>query len=474
MSIYKSCDIRGSEAELGPELYRRWGQALADQVEPKAKFVIGGDVRASTPDYLSALGQGLAESGLSVVDLGQLPTPMIYYAKRRLRAAGCAIVTASHNPAGQNGMKWMIGELPPTDDDIAQLRCAAETPARTGAGTRCCRPSGQSSAQPRPLDVTFDYVAWLQETWVDSLNAELRVVLDPMHGCFAARARRYLQAVFPCCLFSALRDTPEPDFGGGSPDCSKAEALDELSAAVEHARADLGIAFDGDGDRVVFVDNDGLLLTAEEATCVLLESLGEEAAGQSFVCDVKFSDRVAETARRLGAEPLIERSGHAFIRRRMLETRSLFGAEISGHYFYRCLEGGDDGLFTACWMIAWLAQSGRTLAEHRRACPAVYITPDLRVAWEPARHPEVLRRVSGTWADRPQSTLDGVRIEFPDGWALVRSSVTEAGLTFRFESSGWSQLQDLVWQFCEPLGDVGEQVWEVYGRSMGTHCDVRE
>jgi phosphomannomutase len=461
------CDIRGAETQLTPELYRRWGQVLAGQVEPKSKFVVGGDVRASTPGFLSALAHGLAEGGASVVDLGQLPTPMVYYAKRRLRAAGSAVVTASHNPAGQNGLKWMIGDLPPTADDVARLQCLAET--NNGAGH-----APRSVAEPRPLDVTFDYVAWLQETWVDCLDAELRVVLDPMHGCNAARARRYLQAVFPRCLFSALDDTPEPDFGGRTPDCSKLESLTELSTAVEHARADLGIAFDGDGDRVAFVDNDGVPLTAEEATCVLLESFGAEAEGQSFVYDLKFSDRVAETARRLGAEPLVERSGHAFIRRRVLETGALFGAEISGHYFHRCLEGGDDGLFTACWLIAWLAHSGRSLAEHRRDCPAVFITPDLRVALEPARQPDVLAGVRRAWSDHRQSSLDGVRIDFPDGWALVRSSVTEAGLTFRFESTGWSQLQHLVERFCEPLGEVGLRLWDAYGRSMGTQCDMRE
>jgi phosphomannomutase len=468
VSIYKPCDIRGPSAELAPELYRRWGVALAAQIEPRAKFVVGGDMRASTPEFLAALAEGLSTAGASVVDLGQLPTPMVYYAKRRLRAAGCAVVTASHNPADQNGLKWMIGSLPPSADDVSRLRSAAEKGVGSGFGDSKTV-SGVST--PRALDVTFDYVAWLQETWVDSLGAELRVVLDPMYGCDAARARRYLQAVFPRCLFSALHDTVDSNFHGRSPDCSKLESLVELSTAVEHAGADLGIAFDGDGDRVAFVDGEGVPLTAEEATCVLLESFGTEAAGQTFIHDLKFSDRVAETARRLGANPFAERSGHAFIRRRMLECQALFGAEISGHYFYRCLDGGDDALFTACWMVAWLAQSGRSLAAERRNCPPVFITPDLRVRVEPSRHAELIDCVRSAWSGYPQSTLDGVRIDFPDGWGLVRSSVTEAGLTFRFESSGWSALQELVWRFCEPLDEVGKQLWEAYGHAMGTHCD---
>lgn len=463
MSIYKPCDIRGPSSTLTPELYRCWGRSLGARLDPKDKFVVGGDVRATTPEFLAALAEGLCESGASVVDLGVLPTPMIYYAKRRLRAAGCAVVTASHNPAEQNGLKWMVGDLPPTPDEVESLRHAAQEPERLARRAR---------GQVRTLDVTYDYVAWLQETWVEGLECELRVVLDPMHGCNAGRARRYLQAVFPRCLFSAVHDEPRTDLGGRSPNCAKAEALGELSAAVEHARADLGIAFDGDGDRVAFVDGDGLPLTAEEATCVLLESFGPGAEGESFVYDLKFSDRLAETARRLGATALPERSGHAFIRRRMLESGALFGAEISGHYFYRCLDGGDDALFSACWMISWLAQSGRNLAEQRRACPAVFITPDLRLRMDAERQSEALCRVRSVWSAHPQSSLDGVRIEFPDGWALVRSSVTEAGLTFRFEASGWGALQELVWRFCEPLGEVGEQLWDVYVENAGNQCSL--
>jgi phosphomannomutase len=480
VSIYKPCDIRGPKAKLSPALYRCWGQVLGGQVAAQAKFVVGGDVRASTPQFLTALAEGLSLAGADVVDVGQLPTPMIYYAQRRLRAAGCAMVTASHNPAGQNGLKWMIGSTPPTAADVARLRAAAEQsragdPENGGGGLLSEDPTENTAARaPRTLDVTFDYVAWLQETWIDSVDAELRVVLDPRHGCNAARARRYLQAVFPRCLFSALHDTVEPDFGGLSPDCAKAESLIELATAVEHERADLGIAFDGDGDRVAFIDGDGLQLTAEEATCVLLESFCSEAAGQKFVYDLKFSDRVVETARRLGAETLAERSGHAFLRRRMRETQALFGAEISGHYFYRCLEGGDDGLFTACWMIAWLAQSRRSLAQQRRDCPPVFITPDLRVPLEPTRHAELIDRVRAVWSGCRQSTLDGVRIDFPEGWALVRSSVTEAGLTFRFEATDWKPLEQLVKRFCTPLGDVGERLWAVYGQAMGIHCDSSE
>ncbi len=460
MSIYKPCDIRGEAAtELTPELYRSWGRALGQQVEAKAKFVVGGDVRDSTPEFLSALVEGLCQAGLDVVDLGCLPTPMIYYAKRRLRAAGLAIVTASHNPPGINGLKWMVGDHPPTPEQVEMLRGEAQTD-RAG-------PTGRPGTASRSLDVSFDYVAWLQETWVKARQVRRRVVLDPRHGCWAARARRYLQAIFPHCLFSAIHDTPEAQFAGRSPDCSRPELLHELSDAVYRERAHLGIAFDGDGDRIAFVDDEGTPLTAEEAAWILLQSFGPELEGQPFVYDLKFSDRIPEAAARFGAVPAVERSGHAFIRSRMLRTGALFGAEISGHYFFRDLTGGDDGLFAACQMIAYLARCKVSLADLRRVCPPVYMTPDLRVHVEPARAGHLIEEVRSAWAEYPQTLIDGVRVTFPDGWALVRSSVTEPAVTFRFEAADWPKLHELARRFCDALDTLGDDVWIAFEGAMG-------
>jgi len=455
LNIYKPCDIRGHDpTDLSPELYRRWGQALGEQLRPGSKFVVGGDVRLSTPGFLAGLAEGLMAAGCDVVDLGVLPTPMIYYAKRRLRADGCAIVTASHNPADYNGLKWMLGDRPPTPEQVAVL---ADRVAPSGERSAAVRPGTQ-----RKLDISHDYVGWLQETWVEGSGSGAAVVLDPMHGCWAGRARRYLQAVFPRAVFSAIHDESDAVFAGRVPDCSRPDGLECLCRTVDHQRADLGIAFDGDGDRVAFVDGEGTRLTAEEATCVMLETFGEELCGETFVHDVKFSDRVAEAAGRLGGTPLAERSGHAFLRARMLDTGAVFGAEMSGHYFFRALEGGDDGLFAACWLIDYLAHSGRCLAELRRGCPRVYATPDLRVPMGGEEAAQVFERVRTHWSDCPQSTTDGIRVDFSDGWALVRRSVTEPALTFRFEAGDDVSLARLVYRFCQALPQVGDGLWERY------------
>ncbi len=460
MSIYQPCAIRGDAAgELSPALYESWGRALGGQLPPMAKFVVGGDVRASTPAFLAALVEGLCQAGLDVVDLGLLPTPMIYYAQHRLAAQGCAIVTGSHDPPAINGLKWMLGDRPPLPDDVLALKRSAEEAAADDQQ----RPRSES----RTLDVSFDYVAGLQETFVESLVAQRHVVLDPMHGGWAGKARCDLHAVFPQCFFSTIRDTVDAQFSGRVPDCSRAAELNELCEAVYRERAHVGIAFDGDGDRIALVDNEGVTLNAEETTWVLLQCLGDELRGQRFVYDVKFSDRIADAARRLGAEPLVERSGHAFLRARVSAEGAAFGAKLSGHYFYRATDGRDDALYTACRLIAHLARSGQTLAELRRACPPVYITPDLRVAvpWEV--QPQVIEQIRAAWAEFPQQTVDGLRVDMPGGWALVRSSLCEPALTFRFEGLDWHALDDLVERYCHGLGELGDEVWSCYRAAMG-------
>jgi phosphomannomutase len=490
VSVYRPCDIRGEAAtQLSPSLYQTWGQALGRQVPPGSKFVVGGDVRASTPPFLAALGEGLCQAGLDVVDLGVLPTPMIHYARRRLRAAGCAIVTAACAPVTCNGLTWLLGNRPPTPNDVAALRRAAassEPDRDTGPGQgrgegsvpdpgtgsffgpsraeKCACPPCRPSA-PRSLDVSFDYVACLQETFVESMTARRHVVLDSMFGDWAGKARRYLHAIFPQCLFSTVRDTVDPQFDCREPDGVRRRDLQDLCEAVYRERAHLGLAFDADG--LALVDNEGVALRAEEATLVLLQCLADQLPGQRFVYDLKFSDRIPEVARQLGAEPVVERSGRAFIRTRVCDTDALVGADVRGHYFHRSLDGGDDALYTACRLIAHLDRTGKSLGELRRTCPPVYMTPDLRLSVAADSRSEIIEEIRVAWAEFPQRSVDGVRIDTPGGWVLVRVSVTEPALTFRFEGLDWLALDNLVERFCDRMSVYGDELWLRYDAAMG-------
>ena len=456
MSVYQPCDIRGPVADLSTSLYRRWGEALGRQVPRGETMVVGGDRRPSTPDFKQALLEGLLESDIEVADLGIVPTPMVYFARRATRAAGCAIVTASHNPPGVNGLKWLVGELPPTEDDVEQLREEAElADHRVGFPIRGSKIS---------LDVTGEYSNWIAATYQRASDlADLTIVLDPKNGCWAERARLILARLFPKAQVQAIHDRPDGRFPEGNADCSRTRHLLALSRAVQDRGAAVGIAFDGDGDRVAFVDATGRALRAEETTWVLLQSFGDTLCDQAFVYDCKFSDRIPEGAAQLGATPLVERSGHAFIRRRMLESQALFGAEISGHYFYRALRGGDDGLFTACRMIQRIVLIHATLADLRESCPAIYMTPDLRLIVKPDQRDQIIEQLQIAFGRYPQTRIDGVRVDFPDGWGLVRRSVTDSRqLTFRFEGRDRKSLAAVVRRFRDGMPAFGDRLYEAY------------
>ena len=459
MSVYQPCDIRGEVDELSPELYAKWGLLLARNATAtrpatggRPQFVIGGDVRTHTPEFLAALAAGLAAGGAEVHSLGIVPTPLIYFAKRHLDLDACAIVTASHNPPRYNGLKWMIGQLPPTENDVLELR--SDTERLTD------RPLAPAGFKATELNIWPEYLQWLRQQWGSGPLAQhpLRVVLDPGHGCWARHALACIHRLFPGVQASAIFDTPDGTFPGRDPDCARPRELGALCAEVRAQRADLGIAFDGDGDRVAFVDDQGAALSAEQATWVLLHSMAGELPGRVFVYDLKFSDLLKRTAAAMGATPRAERSGHAFIRATMLGSDAAFGAEISGHYFYGALRSLDDGLYSALRMMSHLAGGERSLSQWRSACPPVYMTADLRLRVAPERRGQIIERARQAFASLPQTHIDGTRIDFADGWALVRASVTEPSLTFRFEGRDPVALSRVVDQFCEALGDIGQRV----------------
>ncbi len=406
-------------------------------------------MRETTPEYLDALSEGLHEAGATVLELGVVPTPMVYFARRSLHADGCAIVTSSHGPPDTNGLKWMVGAYPPTEADVQSLRDEDVPGTRKGGGRR--------RVEVEPL-----YADWLETRgW---RGAPKRVVIDPGNGCWAGCALGILRRLYPDTRFSAIHDRRDGTFPDRDPDCSRPRYLTALSQKVVAEGADVGIAFDGDGDRVAFVDDAGHVLIAEESTWLLLQSFGGALRGRPFVHDLKFSDRMPEAAAKAGADPQAVRSGHAFIRTEMIRSDAPFGAEISGHYFHGALGGGDDGLYTACCMMAFLAASERRLSELVRCCPPVYITGDVRVPVDEADRDAALEEVAASFPELPRRTLDGIRIDFADGWALVRGSVTEAALTLRLEGASPEALRRIAAEVGRRLPRLEEGV----GRALSS------
>jgi phosphomannomutase / phosphoglucomutase len=432
MSAWKPCDLRGKyPEEVSPQLLRRIGARLASDLPPRARVLIGGDFRLSTPQLKAALADGLARGGACVLDAGQLPTPVAYFAHARCRTDAVLIVTGSHNPADHNGLKLMIGGLPPTEDDLQRLRASLDR-----------APEGRGGGSVEPLDPVPEYQRWIGARWAGLASAgPLHVVLDAGNGAWSGIAPDIFEQL-------GFRVTPlfcqvDGRFPNRPPDCSRAGNLHELSQTVVRKQADLGIAWDGDGDRVAFVAGDGRFVAADRVSLLLIRRLLSDHAGaERIVYDIKLSDVLRRTTEELGSTPIMERSGHTFIKRRMIEQDCLLGCEASGHYFLRELGGGDDGLFTALLMADIVARHGG-LKRLVDALPGMFVSRDLRFPQSRVGYDEIVGRLREALAPARETHLDGTRLETPDGFVLVRRSVTEPVVTFRmegFDEAGYARL----------------------------------
>ena len=433
MSIFKACDVRGVYPdELDEEMARRIGRAVATTLGPRT-VVVGGDVRLSTPALKGAIIDGLAASGCEAVDIGIVPTPALHFARTKLHATGGVMVTASHNPPQYNGLKIVLGDVPIAEEELAGIASVVE---RNEFASR----KGSS----RELDVTAEY-----EEFVVS---EGRAILNCVE-----RAPRVLERIG--VPYAPLFCEIDGSFPNRSPNSAIAENLGALRERVVAEKADLGVAFDGDGDRVSFVDENGSVLTADQAISIVAKLGGFVASGDKVVLDIKCSSAAGDVVASLGASALMERSGHTFIRARMLRENAAFGGEISGHLFYRQLGGGDDGFFSTLVMAGIVGERG-PLSKLAAGVPEYAITPDLRISMKPDR--AVLDAIAEAFPEDRVSRLDGVRVEFDEGWGLARLSVTEPVITLRFEAKDKAALRRVMNEFLSAVPELKEAVLGEY------------
>ncbi|MDO4938957.1 MAG: phosphomannomutase/phosphoglucomutase [Lachnospiraceae bacterium] len=440
--IYKDCDIRGVYGEeLKLDEVRLIGRALGTMLSGRS-IIVCGDVRTSTPDIRKELIQGLMETGGNIIDIGIVPTPVAYYAKSKecLNAYALAIVTASHNPAKYNGIKLMIGSLPPTPEDIRKI-----------AGLVKSEKFRFSEGSTVNLDVRGAY-----EKKMLALSGRnertLKVVLDIGNGTTAGIAR----SVYENCGYEVCELFPEADgnFPNRNPNPADFKNLKAICQKVIDEHADFGVAFDGDGDRAVFIDDKGRPVINEKSLIMLtkLKSAGCEP-GFSVVYDQKCSRIVPDTIEELGGEAILERSGHAFIKKRFLENKSLLAGEISGHFFFREL-GHDDGMYAGLCIGNYIIGSGRRFSELAETIPTPHISPDLRYKVSYDRMDDVLKSIRDDFSGYPVSDYDGIRVELPNAWFLVRKSVTAQEMTLRIEAESDKKLDEIRenienWYFAE-------------------------
>ena len=434
MSIFKACDIRAPYPdELQDHHASALGRAIARLQGPN-DVVVAGDGRISTPKLKQLLIDGLLAGGARVIDLGIIPTPVFYYARHRLGINTGVMVTASHNPPQYNGFKLALGELPITEQEMNQLREIMASIDIRSAG---------KAGKKISINILPDYLAFAAKQVVSCPN--LRVVVDYGNGMGALTGPslwEYCGAeVIP--LFDEINGW----FPNRPPNPSMPRHLTHLSQIVRTRHADLGVAYDGDADRMAVVDETGQFVSMDHVIALFSRHL-LQAAPAPVVYDQKCSKLVPEVIRAAGGKPIMEKSGHTFIKTTFLKKSAIYAGELSGHHFFRSLPQGDDGVMASIFFAAMLAQSGLPLSGLWQALPNYPNTPDIRLPMPLQQADAVLAQLVRAFTGKAKlSFLDGVRVEFENGWGLARKSVTEPLLTLRFEGEDRDALREIIADF---------------------------
>lgn len=438
MGIFHACDIRGiAETDLTDEMVHKIGFAVGTKLTGQ-KVVVGGDVRLSTPRLKKIIVETLAASGCHVIDIGTVATPLFYYAQKLTGATGGVMVTASHNPAPYNGFKLVLGPQPVTDEDIIEIKQLVEAEARV---------SGQGSITKN--DIAAGYIA---DTAAKARQGTLKVVLDAGHGATAEFAPKLFRALGYEVV--ELYCTPDGTFPHRPPNPALAENLADLGQMVRQTGADIGVAFDGDGDRVGFVDENGRPVDNDDIIVLIARYYLEQQAG-AIIYDAKCSMVVPEQITKAGGRPVMARAGHTFSKAAFIREKALFAGEISGHFFFTEL-GYDDGMFAGLKVCEFVAEHG-SLAKLVDDIPNYFLTADIRVPYTGNDKELVLADLAKRLAEYSPNLIDGVRIEFEDGWAMIRSSVTEPLFTLRFEAKTKERLKVIADILISALPDKVKQ-----------------
>jgi phosphomannomutase len=397
-----------------------------------SRAAVGYDGRLSSPALEAAVVEGLRDCGLDVLRVGRGPTPMLYFGVRALGLDGGVMITGSHNPAEYNGFKMMLGKGAFYG---ASIRHIAEIAAQ---GSYASAPRGKVEDGPQ-LD---DYVRRLASDYRG--RRPLTVVWDGGNGA-AGEAMALLAGKLPG-RHILLYETIDGSFPNHHPDPTVPENLKDLQARVIAEKADLGIAFDGDGDRIGVVDGGGEILWGDQLMVLYAREILAERPGATVIADVKASQVLFDEIKRAGGEPLMWRTGHSLIKAKMAEIGAPLAGEMSGHIFFADRYFGfDDALYAAVRILNIVSQAGQSLAEMRLSLPRVMNTPELRFPCSEERKFVVVQETAGRLlrAGADVNDIDGVRVRTPDGWWLLRASNTQDVLVARCESATTDGLERL-------------------------------
>jgi phosphomannomutase/phosphoglucomutase len=444
-SIFRAYDIRGVVGKtLSREVAHLLGQSIGTLMGEKGlrEIVVGRDGRLSGPELAGALAEGLRDAGIDVIDIGAVPTPVVYYAAYRFNT-GCAVsVTGSHNPPDYNGFKIVVGGETLSEGAIQDLyqRIASGALSSGGRGGL------------RQVDVAPDYI----EKIVSDVLAErrLKIVVDCGNGIPGEIAPQVLEGV-GCDVIPLYCDV-DGNFPNHHPDPSDPANLEDLILAVKQTGADLGMAFDGDGDRLGVVTKSGEIIYPDRLLMLFARDVLSRQPGATVIYDVKCTSHLKGQVLDAGGSPMMWRTGHSLIKAKMRETGAELAGEMSGHFFFKeRWYGFDDGIYAAARLLEILAgdQQGRDPEEIFATLPKSVSTPELKIELAEGEHYRFMDKLrqQATFEDATLITIDGLRADWPDGWGLVRASNTTPVLVLRFEADDAAALARIQQVFRKQL-----------------------
>jgi phosphomannomutase / phosphoglucomutase len=435
--IFREYDIRGLvDKDLTVEVVELLGKGLGTVVRRQGgrSIVVGRDCRESSTRFRDALCRGLTSTGLNVLDVGVVPTPLTYFAANTLPVDGLAMITGSHNPPEYNGFKIGAGKTTFHGHEIQSLRRLIESRDFV------------HSALPGTVsefDIITPYNHFVRQT-VKVGRKGMKIVIDAGNGTGGAIAVPLFQAmgfdVVP--LFCEMDAT----FPNHHPDPTVVENLEDLIAAVKREKAEVGIAYDGDSDRIGVVDDQGNILWGDQIMILFSRYVLKESPGAAIVGEVKCSYTLYDDIAKHGGKPVMWKAGHSLIKAKMKETHAELAGEMSGHIFFKNRYFGfDDAVYSSARLLEILTTEKQTLSELLADVPKTYASPELRVDTVEEKKFEIVKRAT-EWlraAGHELVDVDGVRVTFPDGWGLIRASNTQPILVLRFEARTPERLEEI-------------------------------
>lgn len=443
--IFRAYDIRGVVGQtLNEEIAYRIGQAIGSEADSQGetKIVVGADGRLSSPDLVDALIDGLVSTGREVINIGFVPTPLLYYATNNSEATSGVMVTGSHNPKDHNGMKIVLAGRTLLGDEIQQLLARYQTQDFV---------SGEGDVTE--IDIRDDYMDAITDDVV--VAQPLKVVVDCGNGIAGDIAPELLGNLG--CEVVALYCDVDGNFPNHHPDPTVPANLEDLINAVRSEEADLGIAIDGDGDRLVVITAAGDIIWPDRLLMLFAKDVVSRNPGSDVVYDVKCTRHLNSVISGFGGRPVMCRSGHSYVKAKMKETDAILGGEMSGHIcFQERWFGFDDGLYSAARLLEIVGSQSEGLAELLQEFPSSISTPEITIPVAESHKFDIIANLiaSADFGDATVTDIDGLRVDFAEGWGLVRASNTTACLTLRFEADDEESLEDIQNLFREKLKGV--------------------